>query len=75
MLTLLIDQTKLQDAKIKDVWHTFIATKKTTATFVSRQIGDRWAGKGATKRHQNPPWKAPLITQIYDQKRSEAKLI
>ena len=29
-------------------------SEKTTATFVSSQIGDRWIGKWATKRHQNP---------------------
>ena len=32
--------------------------EKTTATFVSSQIDDRWIGKWATKPHQNPPWKA-----------------
>ena len=39
-------------------------SEKPTATFVSRQIGDRLAGKGATKRHQNPPWKAPVVHSI-----------
>ena len=33
-------------------------SEKTTATFVSSQIDDRWIGKWATKPHQNPPWKA-----------------
>ena len=33
---------------------TIVCSENTTVTFVSSQIGDRWIGKWATKRHQNP---------------------